>query len=144
VGISSDPAFAKQLNDLAREIVNDGIGAISIDRAHAIAEAEIDIARARLTKVALIEQVRAFGAVKHRPVFKTRAEIRRLLSAFRHGNLIEPEREDPVPTMSSQEPERTVEAIRRALPELIKLDRYERRATVRQERALNDIFNLKL
>ena len=33
----------------------------------------------------------------------------------------------PAPVMPEAEPERLAEAVRRALPELLKLDRYERR-----------------
>jgi hypothetical protein len=40
------------------------------------------------------------------------------------------------PPMPPQDPDRSAEAIRRALPELRKLDRYERRAAARRDRAL--------
>ena len=42
--------------------------------------------------------------------------------------------------MPSQEPDRSAEAVRRVLPELRKLDRYERRAAVRRDRAVLDFF----
>ena len=41
--------------------------------------------------------------------------------------------------MPNSEPERLAEALRGALPELLKLDRYERRAALRRERALRII-----
>ena len=50
-----------------------------------------------------------------------------------------PEPVDPVSTMPNKEPERTAEAIRRALPELRKLDRYESRAVARRDRAICEI-----
>jgi hypothetical protein len=125
VCITSDPLFAKRLNDLTREIANDGSGAISLDRASAIAEAELDIVRARLTKVALIERMHTFGAVEDRP-----------------GGAVEFAHVTTASTMPSQEAHRTVEAMRRALPELIKLDRYERRATARRERAIRATLQL--
>ena len=37
--------------------------------------------------------------------------------------------------MPATEPERSVEAVRRALPELLKLERYEQRAAARRERS---------
>jgi hypothetical protein len=43
---------------------------------------------------------------------------------------------DPLPAMPAQEPERTAEAVRRMLPELIKLTRYEARAATRRDRAI--------
>jgi hypothetical protein len=46
----------------------------------------------------------------------------------------------PAPTqMPSSEPEHSTEAMRRALPELLKLDRYERRATARRDRAMHQL-----
>ena len=41
--------------------------------------------------------------------------------------------------MPTEEPERTAEAVRRALPELAKLDRYESRAVARRDRAIKQI-----
>jgi hypothetical protein len=50
-----------------------------------------------------------------------------------------PQRIDPLATMSTEEPERTAEAMRRALPELAKLDQYESRAVARRDRAIREI-----
>ena len=50
-----------------------------------------------------------------------------------------PRRINPLATMPSEEPERTSEAIRRALPELIKLVRYESRAAARRDKAIRQI-----
>jgi hypothetical protein len=52
-----------------------------------------------------------------------------------------PEPIDPSATMPAQDPERTTEAMRRALPELVRLDRYERRAYARRDRAIRDLLN---
>jgi hypothetical protein len=46
---------------------------------------------------------------------------------------------DPLPAMPSQEPQRTAEAVRRILPALIKLNRYESRAVTRRDRAIRAI-----
>jgi hypothetical protein len=43
------------------------------------------------------------------------------------------------PPMPPQDPDRSAEAVRRVLPDLRKLDRYERRAAVQRDRA---VFNL--
>jgi len=50
-----------------------------------------------------------------------------------------PQRIDPSATMPTEEPERTAEAVRRALPDLAKLDRYESRAVARRDRAIRQI-----
>jgi hypothetical protein len=60
----------------------------------------------------------------------------RLLNAFQRGRLIDPKPIDASATMPPQEPHRSAEAIRRVLPELCKLERYERRAAARRDRAV--------
>jgi hypothetical protein len=52
--------------------------------------------------------------------------------------------EDPLATMPTQEPERSAEAIRRALPELIKLNRYESRAVARRDRAVRQLSKRRI
>jgi hypothetical protein len=104
-------AFAKQLDKLVREIAGDSKDAIVLERARAIAQAELDLARVRRAKVALIERPSAFGEL------------------------------DALATMPSQEPDRSAEAVRRALPDLRKLERYERRSAARRDRAALDIVD---
>ena len=47
---------------------------------------------------------------------------------------------DPLPAMPSQEPQRTAEATRRLLPQLVRLYRYESRAVTRRDRAIRAII----
>src|SRR5262249_62435863 len=113
LSITSTAAFAKQLDNLVREIAGDTEDAIKLERARAAAQAELDLAQIRRAKVALIERASALGELD---------QGRRTL---------------PEPTaLPSQEPDRSAEAIRGVLPELRKLDRYERRAAARRDRAL--------
>jgi len=46
---------------------------------------------------------------------------------------------DPLPAMPSQEPQPTAETVRHALPDLLKLYRYEARAVTRRDRAIRAI-----
>jgi hypothetical protein len=117
LNIGSSAAFAKQLDKLVRKIAGDTEDAMLLERARAIAQAELDLARVRRAKGALIESASAFG------------ELDRARVTF-------PEPIDSSATMPSQEPYRSAEAIRRVLPELRKLDRYERRAAVRRDQAV--------
>jgi hypothetical protein len=67
-------------------------------------------------------------------------EIRYLKSILSgRAPAILPEHIDPSATMPAQEPERTAEALRRALPELLQLNRYESRAVARRDRAIREI-----
>jgi hypothetical protein len=64
----------------------------------------------------------------------------RLIDAFERGRLIVRKPIGASATMPSREPDRSDEAIRRVLPELCKLERYERRAAARRDRALVNLM----
>jgi hypothetical protein len=138
LSITSTAAFAKQLDKLARKIAGDTKDAITLERAREIAQAELDLARVRRAKVAVIERASAFGELD--PPQLTVTQMIRLLNAFDRGRLILPKPVDSSATMPSQEPDRSAEAVRRVLPELRKLDRYERRAAVQRERAVHSLY----
>jgi hypothetical protein len=46
---------------------------------------------------------------------------------------------DDLPEMPEEEPQRTVEAVRRALPALLRLQRYEARAVAKRDHAIREI-----
>jgi hypothetical protein len=140
LSITSTAAFAKQLDKLARKIAGNTDDAITLERAREIAQAELDLARARRAKVALIERASAFGELD--PPRLTVTQVIRLLNAFERGRPI-PKPIDASATMPSQEPDRSAKAVRRVLPELRKLDRYERRAAVRRHQAVLDFGGMK-
>jgi hypothetical protein len=78
--------------------------------AREIAEAEFELARVRRIKVALVERA-------HNPKCAV----------------------DALPAMPEEEPQRTAEAVRRVLPELARLARYEARASKRRDRAIHSL-----
>jgi hypothetical protein len=127
---------------LARKIAGDTDNEIILERARAAAYAELDLARVRRVKIALIERMRAFGDLDL-PRLRPPSSVTKLiehLNALARG-VAPPEilPIDNAATMPSQEPDRSAEAIRRALPELLKLDRYERRAVARRDQAVRDL-----
>jgi hypothetical protein len=142
--VTSAAEFAKQVDKLAREITGDTNDAIILERAHAIAQAELDLARVRRVKVALIEQAYALGGLDPPRLLGSVTRVVRLLNAFCPGGVTLPKPLDPLATMPSQEPYRTPEAVRRVLPELRRLDRYERRAVMRRDRAVLDLLQRKI
>jgi len=143
--LPSSAAIAKWLDQLARKIAGDNNNAIVLERARAAAQAELDLARVRLIKVAVIERVSALGSLQAPHVFGSVAEEIRYLKSILSGRAppILPERIDPLATMPTQEPERTAEAVRRALPELVRLNRYESRAVSRRDRAIREIVKIR-
>ena len=138
MNITSIAAFAKRLDKLARKIAGNTDDAITLERAREIAQAELDLARVRRAKVALIERASAFGALD--PPRLTVTQMIRVVNAFDRGRLIVPKPIDSSATMPSREPDRSAEAVRRVLPELRNLDRYERRAAAQRERAVRGLY----
>ena len=149
-----DAATARKLDQLARQIVGDSKSEISLELARSAAEAEFDLARVRLVGVALINRVSAFGAIDpfSDELAKDMAKLERLRAELRHfkARLSGAAPQSPVQdfidsaeNMPTQEPERTAEAVRRALPELVKLNRYQVRAASRRNRAIKEIIKIK-
>jgi hypothetical protein len=136
LNITSTAAVAKQLDKFARKIAGNTDDAITLERAREIAQAELDLARVRRAKVALIERACTFGELEPPQVLSSVTQIIRFVNALDRGRLIVPKPIDASATMPSQEPYRSAEAVRRVLPELRKLDRYERRAAARRDRAV--------
>ena len=103
---------AKRIERLARKIAGHTADVVTLECARAAAQAEFDLAEIRQVKVAVIE---------------------------RAGLVLESV--DAEPSKLSPQPEHTDEAVRRALPELLKLDRYEKRATARRQRSLDAVID---
>ena len=136
LSITSTAAVAKQLDKLVRKIAGNTENPILLERARALAQAELDLARVRRAKVALIERASAFGELGPPQPFGTAAQLIRAIRALERGRMnCLPEPIDASATMPSQGADRSAEAVRRVLPELRKLDRYERRAAARRDRA---------
>jgi hypothetical protein len=95
---------------LARKIAGETADAVALETARAVAQAEFDLARVRQIKDALIQRTATIG------------ELDTI--------------EGTTATVPLAEPERTAEAVRQALPELLKLDRYERRIRGRREQSV--------
>jgi hypothetical protein len=138
---ASCAATANWLEEFARKIAGDSTNEIILEHARGAAQAELDLARVRRVKVAVIQRVAALGALDPPPAFGALAAEMRYLKSILSARArpILPERIDPSATMPAQEPERTAEAVRRALPELLKLNRYESRAVARRDRAIREI-----
>ena len=133
-GVTLNAERIKHIERLARKIAGNSTDVLAVECARTLAQAEYELVQIRRSKVALISRVMAFGA------FETPDSTE--LRALKRGEFVVPERV-AIPAMPATEPERTAEAIRRALPELMKLDRYERRAAVRRARALRSFLEWK-
>jgi hypothetical protein len=106
---------AKHIDRLARKIAGHAADVVSLEYARAVAQAEFDLVQVRQIKVALIERMRTSGEFE-----PAKAKV----------------------TMPETKPGRSAEGVRRALPELLKLDRYERRAAAPRWRSLSAMVGL--
>jgi hypothetical protein len=136
--LPSNAEQARRVEELAREIAGDTTHQVILEQARATAQAEFDLAQVRRVKVATINQILAFardGAFQS----SGDSQVSQCSLPWDEPTFILPPSE-ALPPLPSKEPERTAEAIRRALPELIKLDRYEHNAVVRREQAMRAIY----
>jgi hypothetical protein len=136
----SSPAFEKEVETLARQIAE--VDRVNLDDARTLAAAEVDLDRIQRVKTALIDRMHVFGAFDPPFLFHSTAEEVRWIRSILFGKVSGfPQPPDPSATLPTQEPARTTEAIFRALPELLKLDRYEKSASARRDRAIRQIAN---
>jgi hypothetical protein len=135
-GVSAHAEYAKDIEMFAGKIAENSADVVVLECARTIAQGEIDLARIRRLKVALISHVWALGEVKPAPTFQSPREIKQFFKGLNRGELILPERNE-LPEMPTTEPERSAEAVRRALPQLMSLNRYERRAAARRAQAMH-------
>ena len=133
--MASSAQRAKRIERLARKIAGDATDVVILECARDAAQAEFDLAQVRQVKVALIERMRTLGEFDA-PL--TSRPTRQIIGHGATGMFTEPAKSDA--TVPSSEPESSHEAVRRALPELVKLDRYERRAAARRERSVRIIM----
>ncbi|MGB8608269.1 hypothetical protein [Bradyrhizobium sp.] len=119
LSLTSSPELAKRLDALARKIAGGSKNEIVLEHARAAAQAELDLARVRQIKIALIKSVSALGALgapyDMLPVIKAYLYLELALEGEtpRGRPPKIPEPVDPLATMPTQEPGRTAEAIRR-------------------------------
>ena len=137
--LTSEP-HSTTLASLARTIAGNSTDEDIFRYAVVAARAHINLARIRQVKFDIIERVHRFGALKGMPRFRSvEAEIAYLGRQPGKQGLQWPQPVDPLGPMPSDEPARVAEAVRRLLPELKKLYRYERRSITMRDRALRSI-----
>jgi hypothetical protein len=128
---------------LARQIAGDSQDKIKIELARDAAEGELELARVRPVKAALIERVAAFGRFGVPYRFQAlKDEVAWIMQRYCGAKLWKGRPKlavDRLQTMPSHEPQRTAEAFRRILPEFVKLRRHESRAVLRRDRAIRAI-----
>ncbi|UWU66928.1 hypothetical protein [Bradyrhizobium sp. NC92] len=144
---AENPDEVAMIDQLAQQIAGSRQERIALACARDAAVAQFDLARVRRAKAELIRQVAEFGSVDPPEIFSSpKAEWRYIKASLRNNNtwLPLPIPPDPAETMPADAQDRVAEAIRRALPELAKLERYESRAIGRRNRALRALRTMEL
>jgi hypothetical protein len=149
LSVSSNERVSKRINELARQIVGEDEDAVCFQLARSVAEAHFALARVRQTKVALIERIRAYGAFKSGPEFRLGVRqciwlTKEMFAGRQPQPVLSRKFVDAIilraaPPAIRGEPEGSAEAIRRILRVLIKLERYEGRATSRGHAAVRQL-----
>jgi len=128
---------------LARLLVGEQADQESLEHARSAVRAHLDLLRIREVKRDLMERVHRLGTVDPPPRFRSRAvEIRYLMSQPLDRALRWPPRVNPSGPMPPGRDERAAEGMRRAPPDLRKLDRYERQAFKAKQDALRKLAEL--
>jgi hypothetical protein len=132
--------FEREAERLARQLAGESQDDLVLQHAREAAHAELEVRRVRSVAVAQIERASAFGRFDVAKIFRTRADEAAWAVQFYLGGSIRKAPPkfaiDPLPPMPPPGPARTAEAVRRALPTLARLARYEARAIKRRDRAI--------
>jgi hypothetical protein len=133
--VISNAEYQMCVANLARKFAGQSRNPIILEYARMAAEAELEQARFARAKVELIHSTMAFGNLKPPRGYAVRLlqhlRLRRRLALGHLTSVPNPKARVP-----RAEPECSTKAIRRALPELLRLEHYARRADGRRERAL--------
>lgn len=139
IGAQGDP----ETEALAHLLVVENADEEKLEHARSVVRAHFDLLRIREVKRDLMERVYGFGAVGPLRRFRSRsAEIRYLMRQPLDRPLRWPQRLDPAAKMPVDRDERAAETVRRLLPDLRKLNSYERRAFKAKQDALHKLAEL--
>jgi len=126
-----------EIEILARQLAGQTADPIILQHARDAAHADFVLARIKVLRIAWVQRTYELGRVE----FPPRSVIQKSFLAFIDGKaglmaLL-------FKTMPPEGPERLTEALRRALSQLAKLDRYEERAVARRNRAFRALVSLQ-
>jgi hypothetical protein len=145
---------AERVEQLARQITGDSKSPIVLELARRGAAAEFDLVRGRQTRTALVARVSSVGTLQAPIYFRNwKDELRWIMGqdylkdpkplGKRSTVLpLTPEPLNPVAPMPAGDSERIAEAVRRIVPELYRIYRYEQKAAARRDKAFRQIGDI--
>jgi hypothetical protein len=140
-----------QLNDLSRQLAEDASNSEILALAGRAAGAQLDLARVRKARAAIMEHavmLDAGGARSHLELEELRHRTAQIgwRETTQGAGLRQPESPDcstPLPRGNEEDERQSVNAVGSVLSELAKIYRYENRATARRNRAIREIVSIK-
>jgi len=142
----SGAKFARAVEALAHDIAGDTTDQVTLGLAREAAERMLELDRARRIEVALIERALTFGRLDPAKVFASkRDEVAWIMQHYCGATLWKGRpkyAEDTLPPLPAEEPHRTAEGVRRALPSLLKLRRYQARAVAKRDQAIRKLLTI--
>lgn len=147
---TSSASLADQLERLARRIAGKSQDETTLGLARTAAEAELELERVRKVRISLIERAIELGGINApRDIRSAKKEARWLFAmelysmGMRRTRPPRPTPINPVQAVPKDPSDRMAEAVRRILPELVAIDRYEQRAAGRRDRAIRQILKTR-
>ena len=135
--------MAEETEEFARKIADRISGAIALEYARIVAEAENELALIRDAKRALIDRTDIFGDFKTPPLIPTDpSKDPWLMSPAQERRFLLAKAMNPLTPEEQEDAERAA-AIKRVLSELTKLSLYEKRAAARRDRAICKLMKIK-
>jgi hypothetical protein len=128
-----------EIEELARQLAGEAVDPIILQHARDAAHAVFMLARIKLLRIAWVQRTYELGCVEFPPKSVLRREF---LAWVEQEGPPRPLMRLPPETMPPPGPERLTEAIRRALSELARLERFEARAAARRNRAFRALVRI--
>jgi len=151
-GLSSAILFdhdrCKQIEQLARELAGQTTSMETLEYARNLARAKFDLDKIRRVLSSLVKRVLLIGRL-HRPryllsqldqIIFTEPEVAQVWHAIQRGTPLRLRRRRRLPDLPQSEPEHTAEALRRVHTEFVAINRYQREASGRFNRALRRLL----
>lgn len=139
----SGAEYTRELEALARQMVGGGDDRFAVELARRAAQADLELARVRQLKTDLIEGIAALGFNSLETFRSPIDEAIQIMRGVGRAPFKIKRREfasGALAAIRAEMPEHIAEAIRRALPELARLARYEIRAAARRDRAIRALI----
>jgi hypothetical protein len=135
--VTGSAADDEAVESLALVIVAGSRDPQHLESARSAARAYLELAQIRQIKADITQRMLEFGAVGPEELLRARRAESRYMAALLRRQRQKPERLKPIDASSLAE--REAEAVRRVLPELHKLNRYEARTYAALDRALSEV-----